>query len=1105
MLRIIYGTAGAGKTGFVINEIRDFVLNKRPGTIFIVPEQYSHEAERELCRVCGDRFSMYGEVFSFSRLATRVEEEVGTSGIAYLDKGGRLLTMALALEAVQPHLSIYGGIRNRSRLTKELLAAVDEIKSSVLTADMLIKAGEDSCGTLSKKLTDVALVLESYDAIAAQGKADPTDKLNRLAKLIKESSVGDIGRIYIDGFVDFTGQELNVIDALLQKRADITVCLNCDSLTGGLEIFQMSRRTAAWLLRRAKELGVECESRLHENKDRGTAPMGFISEHLFSYTDKLYDAGDAVNLYYASGITDECSMAAAQVLKLVRETGCRYRDIAVAVRGFEDYGKILENIFSYYNIPIYISQKSSLISHSAPGLISAVIEIIQGGWEYEAVLGYLKTGLSSCTIEQCDLLDNYIYLWSIRGHRLWTRPEDWTMHPQGYGRPVTDETGGILAQINGIRRSVALPIDRLIKAGKSGETAVEQAMALAGFLMEIQLPERLQERAQKLQDTGRMTLAMEYSQIWDITVSALEQSAAVLGDMPMSQGEYFDYFKELLSAYDIGSIPISLDSVIAGDMDRVRRRNIKHLIVLGASDDRLPRIREDSGIFTAQEREEISRLGLNLGEGGQEQIYRELNIIYNCMSLPSDSLTVSYGDTGEDAIPSYIYTRIRGLVKKEPAAVDMDEIKSSSYLPALELTARAIGEKTPLACAVYDYVQAVHGSSVTEKLIRVSEQKRGVLSESAVEQLYGAKPGLSASRVDVLSSCRFRYFMKYGLSARHRRPAGFSPPEMGLFMHRVLEGVFRDISQGPGFKYVTGRQVMDYTQVHVERYVREEMDGMREKSSRFIYLFNRLIKTVYTVVQDMAEELRDSEFRPIDFELSFSSGGDLPPVQLGEGKISGIVDRVDGWVHEDKLYIRVVDYKTGTKKFSLSDVWYGMGLQMLMYLFSLQQHGDLRYNREIIPAGVMYIPARDVLISAPSDLSDEEIAKQRGTKLARSGLLLNDKAVLEAMEPVPKYLPVKFGKDGEPKGDSLAAAQRMGAMARHIERTLKKLYAALKGGCIDADPVYRGPEDTACTFCEYSQACHFDESRDRRRYLPKQKAEDVWQKIEAEDRRQGNE
>ena len=372
-----------------------------------------------------------------------------------------------------------------------------------------------------------------------------------------------------------------------------------------------------------------------------------------------------------------------------------------------------------------------------------------------------------------------------------------------------------------------------------------------------------------------------------------------------------------------------------------------------------------------------------------------------------------------------------------------------------------------------------------------------------VSGLYGQKIRMTASRVDKYSSCRFSYFLQFGLGAHPRKKAQLDAPEIGTFLHFVLENVARSVRQQGGFRQVADTALEAMTLQYVETYGESRLGGLSGKSSRFRYLFSRLAKKACAIVLDMAAELRRSDFVPLDFELRFAPGGDLPPVSATAAglqmQVSGTVDRVDGYMHDGKLYLRVVDYKTGKKSFDLSDVWYGTGMQMLMYLFMLEDAGPARYGAPVVPAGVLYAPARDALLPSPRGASPESIRAQRAKALRRSGLILGDGEILEAMENgrTPEYLPIKFTKDGSPAG-SLATAEQFGLLRRHIEKTLLQIAQELRSGCIPADPRVDGGH-SACEFCDYAAACHFDELRgDSARCLTHLREAEVWENIRKE-------
>lgn len=1102
MLKLILGTAGSGKTSHILKEIKNNAEAGEKGQYLIVPEQYSHEAERELCAFCGDSISLHAEVLSFSRLAVRVAQEAGTGGKVSLDKAGRLLCMTLALDMIGPKLELYSGAGRKAEIMFGLYQAIEEFKAAGVTSQELSSASEIADGALERKLRDLALCLETYNAILALGHADPADRLQRLAETLDESSVD--GHIFIDGFTDFTGMELLVIEALLKKGADLTVCLTCDGLDAAGEQFDPARKTAFALKRLAQKHDVSTDTLTSESSADKASALRFFEENLFRYSSENAEDEDShITLFCCDCIRDECELAASRCIELVRTTGCRWRDLAIAARGFSDYSAPLEDTFRLYGVPLFTARRESIMQKPAVALISSAFEIIQGGWNTDDVLTYIKTGLTGLSQDECDLLENYTVMWNIRGS-YWYRDKSWTFHPYGFGKEYDDASKETLSAIDALRRRLTAPLVRLTICGKRASSATQQAQALADFLAEIHLPDTLAEHARELEESDRAQLASETSQLWDVIVNALEQFAGLLGGMPMSQAEFAHLFLKTISQYDISTIPASPDSVMAGEIDRMRRRHIKHLMILGASDDRIPAASSDGGILSEEERDELRTLGIDLS-GGSDRLSREFSLIFSCVTLPSDTLTISYSLSDMDGAstrPSFLITRAGIMFEKNVLPFDLSKARLCAAAPAFLMAAEnAEGGKKALA---YDYFASdIQGAKKLDELFIRAAAERGRLSDASVQTLYGRTKMLSPSQVEAFSNCRFSYFLRYGLRLNEKEQAGFTPPELGTFMHYVLEKTAREISDSVGFENADEALAHSLADKYTDIYISERLGGLDDKSPRFLYLFSRMRPSVRSVVTDMVRELRRSDFRPLDFELRFASGGDLPavkPTGSDDLRVVGIADRVDGCERDGKLYVRVVDYKTGKKKFDLSDIMYGMGLQMLIYLFALEDSGKSRYGREIVPSGVLYVPARDPVIKSDGDLSDNELAQQRTKSLKRSGLLLNDENILRAMEhsDCPEYIPVTRRKDGSLATDTLADEDQMAKLKSFISDSLEDVSRELSSGSVEPEPSYRSDSDNACLWCPYAQICRFDEANGKRRYLSKIKPAEFWSRLEDE-------
>jgi ATP-dependent helicase/nuclease subunit B len=1108
MLTLILGRAGTGKTERMMDEICRRIA-KRGRVFYIVPEQYSHEAERQLLRRCGDGLSLYGEVLSFTRLTHRVLAQTGGLAQRAISGGGRILLMSCAVSDVAGRLKVYGGAARRPEYLQLLVETVSLLKRACISPLDLEAASRRARDPLRDKLHDLSLIAAAYDARFTEDMIDPEDLPAKLAEAVASCSLFNEADIFIDGFTDFTPAELHVVTELLRRGLSMTVCLTCDGLEETEEPFETARRTAALLLREAEKYGIETQILRHEeNRREGPAELRFLEQNLFSYQPARYEGeAPALEIYRGATPQDECEYAAARVLSLVRD-GARWRDIIVAAGDWASYGALLENIFDKYGIPYYTSRRTDLRSKPPVALIESALEIILGGWEYEAVFRYLKTGLTGLDRESIDLLENYVLKWNIRG-TVWTRREDWALPPRGYDEK-SERDAVVLERLNTLRRHVARPLTALADALKKAADFGGMLRALYGFLEEIGLPERIIEKGERFRTGGQLQIADEYDKLWGIISHAMQQFFDVAGHVTGTVAEFAHLWSLLVSQYDFGTIPVSLDRVMLGDFTRQRRRGVGHLILIGASDDCIPGTQTAGGLLSDDERLEIMDLGLPIGETAQQLLSRAMYAVYALVTMPERRIFVSYpqtGFSGEEKRPSFVVRRMQEMFDIKQCFDTVQDFRLAAPAPCFEMAASDDGARPSAAAETARAYFAMHKQAAQQlrALREGAVLTRGALSPQTVRALYGSVPVMSASRVDTYYSCRYRYFLQYGLKLRPRQPAAFDASVLGTFIHDVLEKVIPQIRDGEGFESVTTERVLEYTEGAIREYVENTLDGFRDKSGRFIYLFNRLCRDAKAIVLDMVRELKDSDFRPLDFELEFSDKGHVPPYTLGEGeealKIMGYVDRVDGWVKGDTLYVRVVDYKTGRKAFRLSDVYQGLNMQMLIYLFALCAGGGGRYPySRLVPAGVLYIPARDELIKVSRRVTAEEIEKERLKKVRRTGLLLEDTEVLDAMAKgdAAQYLPVKI-KNGAFQGDSLVRLERLGQLSRHIDDVLKAMVRQIRKGNLAAEPMYKNEEENACRVCDFRSACHFSQQAvDRKRYVRSIPTVDVWALMEGE-------
>lgn len=1112
-MKLWTGRAGSGKTTALLERIAAQVKCGGRRQILIVPELASHDYERMLAKATDNRGAESAEVLTFRRVANRVFSEAGGLADQSLTPAGRLMVLYEAVQRTSSQLCRYQGAGRRPEVLKDLLGVVDELKCASVAPEDLLRASEDAEGMLRGKLTDLAQISMVYQSITEEELPDPRDELTRVWERLPQTTLFDEADVYLDGFDNFNRQELDILTWMMGHGVPLVV-----TLTGDIrqpELFPECMHAMARLRSAASRAGKTVELR-----DFGACRMekpqdlAVLEQYaLQSQRKSVPSDQSSVFLHGAGDRYSECEYAAAYIRKTMRETGARRRDFVVTARDFAPYAAMLELVFAQYDIPVFLSEKHDILQKPVLALVTSAPRTVTGGWRYEDMFSYLKTGFANVTPDECDILENYADFRRIRGSR-WK--QEWKGNPLRFQGVMNEQETALLAQLNELRVRVAAPLEALEQALREAQTATEYVRALMDFLEEIGAPERMEQRAQAQEEAGRLQTAEEYRQLWDILMEAMEQLAWVQGQAEMSTEVFVTLLRMVLSEYDVGTIPVSLDRVTCGSIDRVCRTGIPHLIVLGVNDGVLPSAGTGGGILTDRERNELLGLEIEL-ETGDDRLARENSAIYRVFASASQTLLLSWmsNDTDGELRPSYLIGSVRTLLSGVPETreVELDgRYRLEAERPRLELACRAYGgDRSAAAQAALKQ----RDGKVPHGVTRVH---RGPLQKKqTIHGLYGEKIRLTASRLDAFSRCRFAYFLRYGLNAKERRRADFDAPESGTFLHYVLEHVLRDVWKDGEWQGVAQADVRASAKRWTEVYVETYLGGMQQHSERFRYLFRRLTKTLDRILENLLDELACSDFRPLDFELDFSPHGDLPSIVMedenGQLELAGKVDRVDGYIKDRCLYIRVMDYKSGTKKFDLSDLWYGLNMQLMIYLFAIQDEGSDYYRRRlaqefdhIVPAGALYVPIKEAVVSAPRGTAENELNSMRQKLLRRSGLLLDDAEILQAMEHSlagdGKFLPVGMKKDFSWKSSarsSLASMEQMGKLYRHIQKTLSQMGREMLDGDVEARPIIKSKQETACTWCPYAAVCQYDESLgDENRPAYHRPTQQIWDAMEQE-------
>ena len=1088
MLRLILGTDWIENREAVLRLIAGEVKKGIPGQILMVPELISHDTERRLCAAAGDTASRYAEVLSFTRLLRRVAEREQLAIPECLDNGGRLIAMASSARMLASKLKSYASVETRPEFLSGLLDAVDEFKRCCITPEDLKTASEQTDGTLAQKLYELSLILEGYDSVCAQGKHDPRDQMNWLLEQLEVCDYAREHRFYIDGFPDLTRQHMAILAHMIRQSPMVTVSLNCDRVKSGKAAFEKAGQTAADILNIAEQAGVPVEIiRIPERRDG----MEQIRDRLFQgqiTPDPVL--GRKLIPVRCDSMFDECQIAAERVRELVL-SGCRYRDIGVVLANPDGYRGILSLVFRRCGVPVYLSGTEDILEKTAVATVLTALDAAMEGLDQKTVLRYLKSVLSPITPEECDELENYAVLWGIRGEK-WNK--EWTFHPAGLGGEWDAESTEKLAELNEIRSRGITPLANLRKGLRDAKNLENQVDALYAFLEEIRLAEGLEQLALQAEERGDNRSAQEFNQLWEIMLSAMEQLRAVLGSMAWDPEAFSRLFRLLLSQYDVGTIPPVLDAVTAGGVSAMRCQQVKHLLILGAEEGNLPSYAGSAGILTDQERTELRRLGVPLTGGAMEGVAAEFAEIYGCFCGATESVWVSCPE-GQSA---FVYRRLCTMIGKKdgisaepgPGAGLADPWEAGAYLARW-------GEE-----ALARQMDVHQGYDRTRQK---ASYESGTVSPENVRGLYGQKLTLSASQIDQAAECRMAYFLRYGLRAKERKEAAIDPAEFGTFVHYVLEKTAGEIMEKGGFHVVSQEETLEIAHKYAKEYAESRFADL--DSERLVYLFQRNALELDAVVKELWQELSESEFRPVAFELHFGRDGDMAAVSVPGEKmdavLQGFVDRVDQFDDGHRNYFRVVDYKTGRKDFDYCDVFNGVGLQMLLYLFALEQGGQRILGDRPISAGVQYFPARFPYLTEDGLLSEEEAAKARTAETRRRGLILNDEDVIRAMDPGEelKRLSCRRKADGSITGDVADAAQ-LRMLKNYLFRLLGTMVDDIASGYVNPNPYTRGSSHSACAWCPYGAVCAREREQGRRNYKA-MTAQRFWDEIEKEAGRHG--
>ena len=1095
MVQLVVGRSGSGKTEYVHNDI-DKQADGRE-IILLVPEQSSFQSEKRILDDLGAERARNISVLSFKRLYNAVTEKYGGANACRIDDGTKAVLMSVAAEEISDKLTLYGSRCRRADLAELMVSTVDEYKLCAITPERLFEAAERvESVRLRQKLKESAAIYAAYNALLGQTYEDPDDDLVRLYDMLCKYPFFKSKTVYIDSFNGFSGQELKVLECILRQAEDIIITLGCDeSRVSELDgtVFREPDITRLKLIETVKRLGIEIapEIRLKSGQRYKSPSIAALEESVFRFDGDmyLYD-DDSVTLYEADDEYDEICQTARKISQLVMDEGYEYRDITVICRHPEMYKSIIASEYAKFNIPYFLSDPRPLENEPLIRLVLSSFDIIHSSFNTENILTFLKTGLTPLSDNDVFLLENYAYLWDIRGKR-WRSP--FTMNPDGNSDTINEAE---LEYIEKLRKSVITPLEKFASAVKKSDNGGDISKAVYNLLCQLSSGQKMKALIFSFEENNDMRAAETEARVWDILMHLLDNMYNILKNTSLDSKRYLELLKLMIRKNPISDIPQTLDQVLVGVAGNIRTQGQRAVFVIGASEGEFPAPCEASGLFSDSERTSLIDLNIPVYDTVYDLPLKEKYNAYAALALPSERLYVSRPlstSKGDRCEPSIIFKEIVSVLPvriKRRKDLSISE-RFFTEAQTFEECASMWNDNTPMSAALKEYFRdseeysdrySAVSRSANEEPVRITDPSR-------VKKLFGEKLRLSASQTETYYLCPFRYFCRYGLKAYPRKKAAMDPAMYGSAVHYTLEQILRNEDH---------QQLRDGDEklLHqlIEKYIRkyiDEIGGDSERTKRFMAQFASIEKNLLILLKRLIDELRASSFVPTDLELDISDDGDIPAYEISlpggdRAVVTGKIDRVDTFVHEGKKYIRIMDYKTGNKKFRLSDVLYGLNIQMLLYLSIIEKQGGEYYSEgdkySLAPAGILYMPSTPTSKTGDYNNTDEHKAalKEQQSNFRMNGLLIDDKEILDAMEKDVKgiFIPAKLNSVGDfdkRGGNSLISLEAYGKLFSYIDKKLIEMAQSIFDGKLERNPV-KGAED-ACRYCDYKNICGYEKGK----------------------------
>ena len=1115
-LRFYFGPSGSGKSHRIYEEIMQRAAQE-PGRNFliIVPDQFTMQTQKDLV-IRSDRGGILNiDVLSFGRLSHRILEEVGTKEMPVLDDTGKSLVLQKIAADLKEQLPAMGSLLHKQGYIHEVKSAISEfMQYGISTQDMdKLIASAEKRGALAMKLRDLKTLYRGFQDYIRDHFITTEETLDVLRRSLVKSKILPDSVVVFDGFTGFTPIQNRLIQELMRvcEETIVTVTIGEEEdpyqMDGEQKLFHLSKKTVADLVKLAAEAevtrGEDVFVKGGPNRFTEAPALCYLEQNMFRYQYEPYTEKQCeIRMFEALSPREEVHQTALYIRKLIREEGLTYRDIAVVIGDLEGYASYVETEFGQLEIPCFLDRTRGIVLNPMIEYIKSALQLYIRDFSYDTVFHFLRSGMADISREEIDELENYVIRTGARGYRTYSRlfTRKTEEMQQGSGQEDTERAEETMERLNRIRQQFADTVEILHMAPRA--KAGEYVDHLYDFLEQNQVQQKLLNYQQRFEQEGDLAKAREYAQIYRLVMDLLDQIYELLGEEEISLQEFADILEAGFGEITVGTIPQNVDRIVVGDMERTRLKQVKVLFFLGVNDGNIPKNASKGGIISDMDREFLIESGTEMAPSPRQQMYIQRLYLYLNMTKPSERLYLSYAKVNSDGKgirPSYLIDTVRKLFPQ--LAVEYPQNRSrleqiegrqegARYL-AEELREYADGtlreeERQDFYLMYRAYEADPEGRDrLTAAAFR--RYKESGLSRIVARALYGRQLENSVSRLETYAACACRHFLQYGLSLQEREEFGFEVSDMGNVYHAVLENFAGKLAE-------SGRTWWDFDENFATQAIKEAVEGYAAtygetvlySSARNEYAITRMSRILTRTVLTLQQHLKQGSFQPDDYELSFRFAEDLDSihVDLSEEEkmhLQGRIDRIDVSEDAEHVYVKVIDYKSGNKKFDLAALYYGLQLQLVVYMNAAMELESRKHpDKEIVPAALLYYHIDDPTIETPVELTQEQINEEILTKLRMNGVVNSDPAVVERLDRFlqdkSKVIPVEKKKDGSFSARSgILSREELQVVSAYVDTKIRQIGREILDGKIAANPYEKGNEE-ACTYCAYKKVCGFDGS-----------------------------